>query len=181
MPLPTRSPSSSQQSSKRVSGSAALFTNRKAAAQSPKEFTGSAHGGTSSVAQHLRTISMSSNVYTPENVRALRAEVDRPDRAVVEAAFQTIIRWTDDDPERDGLIDTHARVACFSVHPALPTRRQSAFSVAQFLVSLCPPPGLVPLGGFACPFAHKPLIPKGLFSALARENRPRAPRTPFCD
>jgi GTP cyclohydrolase I len=49
---------------------------------------------------------MSSNVHTPENVRALRAEVDRPDRAVVEAAFRTIIRWTDDDPERDGLIDT---------------------------------------------------------------------------
>jgi GTP cyclohydrolase I len=53
---------------------------------------------------------MISNMHTPENVRALRAEVDRPDRAVVEAAFQTIIRWTDDDPERDGLIDTHARV-----------------------------------------------------------------------
>jgi hypothetical protein len=51
------------------------------------------------------------NMHTPENVRALRAEVDRPDRAVVEAAFQTITRWTDDDPERDGLIDTHARVA----------------------------------------------------------------------
>src|SRR5262245_36637141 len=89
-------------------GSAALFTNRKTAAQSPNGFTGSTYGGKSSVALHLRTISMSSNVHTLENVRALRAEVDRLDRAVVEAAFRTIIRWTGDDPERDGLIDASA-------------------------------------------------------------------------
>jgi len=31
--------------------------------------------------------------------------------ADVEAAFRTIIRWTGDDPERDGLIETPARVA----------------------------------------------------------------------
>ena len=55
---------------------------------------------------------MSSNVHTLERVRALRTEVDRPDRADVEAAFRTIIRWTGDDPERDGLIETPARVAC---------------------------------------------------------------------
>ena len=54
---------------------------------------------------------MSSNVHTLERVRALRTEVDRPDRADVEAAFHTIIRWTGDDPERDGLIETPARVA----------------------------------------------------------------------
>jgi GTP cyclohydrolase IA len=54
---------------------------------------------------------MSSNVHTLENVRALRAEVDRPNRADVEAAFRTIIRWTGDDPERDGLIETPARMA----------------------------------------------------------------------
>jgi GTP cyclohydrolase IA len=35
----------------------------------------------------------------------------RPDRADVEAAFRTIIRWTGDDPERPGLIETPARVA----------------------------------------------------------------------
>jgi GTP cyclohydrolase IA len=34
-----------------------------------------------------------------------------PDRAAVEDAFRTIIRWTGDDPERDGLIETPARVA----------------------------------------------------------------------
>ena len=36
-------------------------------------------------------------------------EVGKPDRADVEAAFRTIIRWTGDDPERDGLIETPAR------------------------------------------------------------------------
>lgn len=55
---------------------------------------------------------MSSNVHTLERVRTLRTEVDRPDRADVEAAFRTIIRWTGDDAERDGLIETPARVAC---------------------------------------------------------------------
>src|SRR5262245_51628495 len=35
-------------------GSAALFTNRKTAAQSPNGFTGSTYGGKSSVALHLR-------------------------------------------------------------------------------------------------------------------------------
>ena len=54
---------------------------------------------------------MSSNVRTLERVRTLRSEGGRPDRADVEAAFRTIIRWTGDDPERDGLIETPARVA----------------------------------------------------------------------
>jgi GTP cyclohydrolase I len=53
---------------------------------------------------------MSSNVHALERVRALRTVADRPDRADVEAAFRTIIRWTGDDPERDGLIETPARV-----------------------------------------------------------------------
>lgn len=56
-------------------------------------------------------ISMSSNVHALGRVRALRTEVARPDRADVEAAFRTIIRWAGDDPERDGLIETPARVA----------------------------------------------------------------------
>jgi GTP cyclohydrolase I len=54
---------------------------------------------------------MSSNVHALERIRTLRTVVDRPDRADVEAAFRTIIRWTGDDPERDGLIETPARVA----------------------------------------------------------------------
>ena len=35
----------------------------------------------------------------------------KPTRAEVEAAFKTIIRWTGDDPTRDGLKETPARVA----------------------------------------------------------------------
>ena len=54
---------------------------------------------------------MSSNVHALERIRTFRAEVQRPDRADVEAAFRTIIRWTGDDPERDGLIETPARAA----------------------------------------------------------------------
>jgi GTP cyclohydrolase I len=54
---------------------------------------------------------MSSNVHALERVRTLRTEAIRPDRADVEAAFRIIIRWTGDDPERDGLIETPARLA----------------------------------------------------------------------
>lgn len=35
----------------------------------------------------------------------------KPSRAEAEAAFRTIIRWTGDDPDRDGLLETPARVA----------------------------------------------------------------------
>jgi GTP cyclohydrolase IA len=54
---------------------------------------------------------MSSNVHALEGIRPLRTEIDRPDRADVEAAFRTIIRWTGDDPEREGLLETPARMA----------------------------------------------------------------------
>jgi GTP cyclohydrolase I len=37
--------------------------------------------------------------------------VKRPSRAEVEHAVTTLIRWTGDDPEREGLVDTPARVA----------------------------------------------------------------------
>jgi GTP cyclohydrolase IA len=54
---------------------------------------------------------MSLNVLTLETNRFLkRPESGRPDRADVEAAFRTIIRWTGDDPERGGLIETPARM-----------------------------------------------------------------------
>ncbi|MBN9598325.1 MAG: GTP cyclohydrolase I FolE [Afipia sp.] len=39
------------------------------------------------------------------------ADPGKPDRAEVEAAFRTIIRWTGDDPDRDGLTETPSRVA----------------------------------------------------------------------
>jgi len=53
---------------------------------------------------------MSSNVLALEPVRALHAHAGRPERAEVEAAVRTILRWTGDNPERGGLIETPARV-----------------------------------------------------------------------
>ena len=35
----------------------------------------------------------------------------KPSRAEVEAAFRTIIRWTGENPDRDGLVDTPQRMA----------------------------------------------------------------------
>jgi GTP cyclohydrolase I len=56
-------------------------------------------------------IAMTSNVHALERVKLPRATSDRPDRAEVEAAIRTIIKWTGDDPDRDGLIETPSRVA----------------------------------------------------------------------
>ena len=53
---------------------------------------------------------MISNVRTLERVKLIRTISDRPNRAEVEAAFRTIIQWTGDDPSRDGLIETPARM-----------------------------------------------------------------------
>lgn len=53
---------------------------------------------------------MSANVRALEPARAPR-HVERPERADVEAAVRTIIRWAGDDPSRDGLLETPARVA----------------------------------------------------------------------
>ena len=54
---------------------------------------------------------MSTNVHALELGRTSKhVAIGRPDRADVEAAFRTIIRWAGDDPERPGLIETPARV-----------------------------------------------------------------------
>ena len=52
---------------------------------------------------------MSSNVLALEPVRYLHPDA-KPDRAEVEAAVRTIIRWSGDNPDREGLIETPARV-----------------------------------------------------------------------
>ncbi len=49
------------------------------------------------------------NVQALEQLRVPHHD-GRPDRAEVEAAIRTIIRWAGDDPDRDGLIETPARV-----------------------------------------------------------------------
>jgi GTP cyclohydrolase I len=43
--------------------------------------------------------------------RAPLPEVGRPTSAQAEAAVRTLIRWAGDDPDREGLLDTPARVA----------------------------------------------------------------------
>jgi GTP cyclohydrolase IA len=52
---------------------------------------------------------MSANVLTLESVRAPHHGA-KPDRAEVEAAVRTLLRWSGDNPDRDGLIETPARV-----------------------------------------------------------------------
>jgi GTP cyclohydrolase IA len=53
---------------------------------------------------------MSYNVRALEPIRVQHAHAGRPDRAEVEAAVRTIIRWTGDNPERGGLLETPMRV-----------------------------------------------------------------------
>src|SRR3954447_3673096 len=58
-----------------------------------------------------RSMIVSLNVHALDRARTPQPEVQKPSRTEVEAAVRTIIRWTEEDPERDGLIDTPARVA----------------------------------------------------------------------
>ena len=53
---------------------------------------------------------MNPNVHALDRARASLSEIQRPSRAEVESAVRTIIRWTGEDPERDGLRETPARV-----------------------------------------------------------------------
>jgi GTP cyclohydrolase I len=52
---------------------------------------------------------MSFNVLALEPVRNVHHD-GKPDRAEVEAAVRTIIRWSGEDPDREGLVETPARV-----------------------------------------------------------------------
>jgi GTP cyclohydrolase I len=54
---------------------------------------------------------MSSNVQTFVRGKPQLTETERPGRSDVEAAVRTIIRWTGDNPDRDGLSETPSRVA----------------------------------------------------------------------
>ena len=53
---------------------------------------------------------MISNVHPLDLARSPQSDIQKPSRAEVEAAVRTIIRWTGENPERDGLIETPARV-----------------------------------------------------------------------
>jgi GTP cyclohydrolase I len=51
------------------------------------------------------------NIQTPRNAIEAKATLEgRPSRAEAEAAVRTLLRWTGDDPDREGLADTPARV-----------------------------------------------------------------------
>lgn len=52
---------------------------------------------------------MASNVRALDRAEILRAGDEKPGRAETEAAFRTILRWTGDNPGREGLIETPAR------------------------------------------------------------------------
>jgi len=47
----------------------------------------------------------------PHYVRQVEPASARPSEAEVEAAVRTLLRWTGDDPTREGLVDTPKRVA----------------------------------------------------------------------
>ena len=40
-----------------------------------------------------------------------RKSLDKPSRTEAEGAVRTLIRWAGDDPDREGLLETPARVA----------------------------------------------------------------------
>ena len=54
---------------------------------------------------------MKSQVRKLERVAVAQVPAERPDRAEVEQAIRTMIRWAGDDPARDGLRETPDRVA----------------------------------------------------------------------
>ena len=51
------------------------------------------------------------NIVMPVAREAAAASSDRPSREETEAAIRTLLRWAGDDPAREGLVDTPARVA----------------------------------------------------------------------
>ncbi len=53
---------------------------------------------------------MATNLRSLERVKSPENEIGKPTRAEVEAAVRTMIRWTGEDPNRDGLRETPARV-----------------------------------------------------------------------
>jgi GTP cyclohydrolase IA len=51
------------------------------------------------------------NIVSPIERASDAASTDRPTRQEAEAAVRTLLRWAGDDPAREGLLDTPARVA----------------------------------------------------------------------
>jgi GTP cyclohydrolase I len=51
------------------------------------------------------------NIVSPVACAETAASTDRPSREEAETAVRTLLRWAGDDPSREGLVDTPARVA----------------------------------------------------------------------
>lgn len=53
------------------------------------------------------------NIQLPASAKAdeTQSAIERPSRAEAEAAVRTLLLWAGDDPDREGLVDTPARVA----------------------------------------------------------------------
>ena len=62
---------------------------------------------------------MSPNLLALRRAEAAPPDLQKPSQAEVEAAVRTIVQWAGEDPGRDGLIETPARVtrsaACWVV------------------------------------------------------------------
>lgn len=58
-----------------------------------------------------RNCSLNSTTSIDIEGAARQADAERPSREEAEAAVRTLLRWAGDNPARDGLIDTPARVA----------------------------------------------------------------------
>ena len=57
-----------------------------------------------------KSMPMGPNVHIAGSRKAWQSEVRKPSRGKSRSSSRTIIRWTGEDPERDGLIETPARV-----------------------------------------------------------------------
>src|SRR4051794_10814287 len=70
-------------------------------------------GTTGPIDSRLARVNGALNGHLKDNVASLRVpEQDlRPSRAEAETAVRTLIRWAGDNPEREGLRETPARVA----------------------------------------------------------------------
>src|SRR3954470_8996229 len=94
-------------------GSSAVRPQTRPASHLEHAFAGNPfRAGPSNVAVSFavgRSIPLSPNVHALHGPKA-RPQDEKPSRTEVEATVRTIIRWTGEDPDRDGLLETPARV-----------------------------------------------------------------------
>jgi len=67
------------------------------------------NGTVHALQQHLHPLPHSQPLQPAQPLQGLQRD-GRPERSEVEAAIRTLIRWAGDDPNREGLVETPARV-----------------------------------------------------------------------